>query len=336
MLCTSSGQGIIAFAQPVCDGCGYRVLGRCAGPTGGSLLPPTKNSIGCLDAQRQVDAIENLSRRLLPKPNTPLPVPRLRGFIPQMLPGAPQGCRLLSKRLYAVALSTLLDNAGHVRFRSGAKLRRQLGLPDAAELLLLGTVDDERLERFWEESEVRQSWARLRGLGFRVATTLTCSVWDNDPRFDQIYNQERNLLSYEILTGLGIPTIPFLFCAAPEDYEAAAEWLRKRPAVRSIAQLAQFYTGNKEFRAFLDRAERLATIVGRPLRHVIVGVATKEKIDEAKARLGRVTIITSVPVFKAIKAGQMAMDDLTYEAAPLVPRHVLVPRNIEKYTSCCS
>jgi len=340
MYSDAEGQGVLAFYEPACEKCPYWLLNRCRGPTTGSVLPATIKSIGCTDTTRQLEAYYNLQKSFaIVKPPPCQTLPPLPQFIPELLRGMPAGWQGASEGVYAISLSSLVTSIGAVRYGGDPqRLRQALHLPTDAKILLIGTADDELLELFWEQSERRDSWHQLSRFGFCGATGLAFSVWDNDPRYDQIHNQRRNVLSYEILTALGIPTIPFLFPIAPEDYDEVAEWVYQRREISVIADLAQFYNSSEEFGDFLSRVERLREAIGRPLRHLLVGVGTADKIERVRRRLGteNAIIVTEKPVYKAVKGAETAQLDLSFaKPSSFLNRGRLVEINIQRYRNAC-
>lgn len=325
---TTSGQGVLPLATPVCKRCPYRL--RCAGPNGGSVLSPPA-SIGCLDTKRQNEVYENLRWTHPYKLTEVLAPPRLPCFIPQIIEGAPEGSELPSEEIWAVSLSTLLDKHGRLRFRDADLLRESLKLPQAARLLLSGLALDKRLEKFWTRSEEDEYWPLIQKLRFSAATSFTFSVWGNDPRFDQLYNQDRNQVTFHILNSLGIPTIPFFFCAAPEDYTRAANWLQARPSITVVGVLASYCQTRDDLERLLIDAQHLARLVGRPYRHMVVGVATRDKIDCACDLLDDPIIVTAQPVVKAIRDGAEANERLEFvKVQGGLPRD-LIRRNLARF-----
>ena len=139
---------------------------------------------------------------------------------------------------------------------------------------------------------------------------MTFSVYDERPRFDQIYNQDRNYASYEFFTRRGIPTIPFLFCYADEDYDRAAQWLARHPEVETIAALVQMCDTSKEFNDFRARLKRLHDAAGRPLKTLVVGAAAANRIDKLQ-QFDNVSFATSKP-FQAAIHGEVANESLQH------------------------
>jgi hypothetical protein len=237
------------------------------------------------------------------------------------------------RSLYAVSIGTLVTRAGNIRYSGDpVLLREKLRLPSDAQLMLIGTAKDYLLELFWKRSERRDLWAQLARFDFKMATTLTFSVWGNDPRFDQIYNHDRNAASYEILTELGIPTIPVFYPAESEDYEAAANWLDERPHLTVIASVANFHRSGKPYERHLLDIKRLTESVKQPLTVTLLSPSTLAKIEKADAIFGRrqVRFVTSQPIMKATY-GQKANLRLEFEKALDERREALIEPNLAFY-----
>lgn len=326
---TPSGQGVIPFTEFACKRCPYNNR-RCRGPNGGSILSAGA-SIGCLDPKRQLDSYANLHWTHVEPRGTPLPLPRLPRFIPQIVKGLPRGIDLPTDQVYGVALSTLTDDRGRIQFKTAGELRSALRLPWNAKQLLLGVDRDEPLEAFWERSEENRYWSHLKSLGFIAATSLTFSVWGDDPRFDQVYNQDRNEVSWEILNSIGIPAIPFFFPSAPEDYDRVAEWLQSKPSLSLVGLFARYYTSVTDLERLLLDAQKLCELVGHPYRHMVVGVASKEKIDLTRALLDDPIIVTAQPFLKGLKAGAEADEQLSFAKVRDKARREIIQTSLARY-----
>lgn len=326
-----SHQPSLPFKELACSSCPYSIIGRCMGPNAGSITPPTKNVIGCFNTGKIVSRFDNISRRLLRQTEG--------CSINRLPPVILEGIRLKEtfeippRPLFAVSLNTLLTKAGNVRYSGDPiQLREKLRLRSDARLILLGTGGDRRLEKFWSSAERKSKWEQLRSFGFDLATTFTFSVWGNDPRFDQIYNQDRNYATYDLITSWGLPTIPFLFCATREDYDAATAWLSSHSYISTIAVLAQFYSRGKAFDNFMLDVDDFLLRVDRPLQLVVVGVSSLTRIRDLQNRYGaeNVSIVTTQPIYKAMK-GQISDPQLRFQNGyPLRPE-ALIESNIRTF-----
>jgi len=160
---------------------------------------------------------------------------------------------------------------------------------------------------------------------------LTFSVWGDDPRFDQVYNQDRNEVSWEILNSIGIPAIPFFFPSAPEDYDRVAEWLQSKPSLSLVGLFARYYTSVTDLERLLLDAQKLCELVGHPYRHMVVGVASKEKIDLTRALLDDPIIVTAQPFLKGLKAGAEADEQLSFAKVRDKARREIIQTSLARY-----
>jgi hypothetical protein len=333
-----AGPGPPAAGEvPVCDVCPYGVVERCEGPrTGGSLRPLRDGAIGCFDAAEQVRYYRDLHRLWIPPPEGPAapPVPPLPAFLPVLARGLPSRLRLAPGRTYAIPYRSFLYRSGRLRYRQPRQLTPVFRLAEGARLALISNTRDRRLEGFWALSEAEEVWSAIGSLGFDFATSCTFSVWGDDPRFDQIFNQERNLYSYDRLTAAGVPTAPFLFFATPRDLEVALRWLEAHPEVETVAVLAQMQRPRQEFDECLAELRALRDGVGRPLRFLVVGVATAAKLEALFAEFPTATVATTKPALKAV-AGWQTTPELDHEQVPEIPREELVAVNFRRYAAFC-
>jgi hypothetical protein len=242
--------------------------------------------------------------------------------------------RLDQSLLYGVALTTVLRGTGDVRYAVPSQVRRQLGLGEGGRLCLIGTAKDARLENAWVGSERNDLWARLAGLSFEFTTTTTFSVWDRQARFDQIYNQERNLRSYDRFAAYGLPVAPFLFFPGETDLEAAMAWLEAHPAVDLVGVLAQFYRSSEAFGRLLGGMRVLRASAPRPLRFLVTGCATAPKLERLFAEFPSATVASTKPVMKALW-GHATRTGLRHSAAWSTKRELLVERNVARYIAFC-
>ena len=329
---------VMALACPACP---YRLKGRCEGPiTIESFTSRDESVIGCYDLSRIKAYYDELQRDRTGKTIEPSHHERLRlpAFIPMIKDGLSLSAAPLKEALYGVSLGTLLKDCGDLRFDSPEKLRRFLGLNSRARLSLICTAADWRIERFWKVSESRQVWRRIASLNFEFVTSATFSVWSKQPRSDQIYNQDRNFVTYDYLSALGIPSVPFTFfyTGSELDYQNVINWLKDRPDLRKVAILAQLRRSKIKFDKVLEYMRSMGSDVGRPLDFVVVGVATAEKIDRIFREFKTATIVTHQPFMKAMRSGEQTLEDLTHVKNGTKSRGVLAVRNIKRFYEYCT
>lgn len=298
-------QPPLPLGELVCEACPYGSTQRCGGraeATLESFIMSDPSVVGCLDAERQSDHYVNLHGWRVPIPHQSrhddLFLPR---FIPQIPLGLRQAPKFKASSLFGVSLTTLLRENGRIRFKTPEQLREELKLPRDARLALIGTVADITLENFWEESERQDSWSRIAGLNFEFATSLTFSVWNRHPRFDQIFNQDRNFATHDFLLAKGVNSVPFLFFHNRRDYKEIIAWLRDREDVTKVAILSQFYESTAKFEQIPIDMRAYQEDALRPLQFLVIGVSSADKIDRLLGEFPNATIVTGQPIFKAIK-----------------------------------
>jgi hypothetical protein len=335
-------QMALPMTAPACPACPYRLKGRCEGPiTIESFTRRDESVIGCYDATRIKAYHKELARDSVAKmkraPQSRHELLRLPSFIPMIKDGLSLRAEHKSEALYGVSLGTLLKDCGDLRFDSPEKLRRSLGLDDRSRLALIGTAADWKIERFWKVSESRQVWQRIALLQFEFVTSATFSVWSEQPRSDQIYNQDRNFFTHDYLCALGIPSVPFIFFYTGRelDYRNVINWLKGRPDLRKVAILAQLRRSKVTFEKVLEYMRSIGGDIGRPLDFIVVGVATAEKIDRILQEFKSATIVTDQPFMKAMRCGEQTLRDLSHVKNAEESRERLAIQNIERFHDYC-
>lgn len=324
--------------QTACLVCPYWNRRRCAGPNNRESLEEWgAEAIGCLDPQKQIAFYEDLHVGWtgLGRQQT-RPVPDLASFIPILPRGLPRDTELSSEMTYGISWSNLLNRDGSFKYATSRSLRKSLRLESDMKLCLVGTAMDKRIERLWEFSDTKQSWKRLLDLELDFVTSLTFSVWDEHPRFDQIFNQERNFYTHDVFSSLQLRSIPFVFHVTTEDRREATEWLLEHQEITAIAWSAQMYRTPRDFDQFVSNNQLLADelrMLGRQVRLFIVGCATIPKLKRLFGAFGDfpITLASGKPAQRA-NAGERTLPDLRHEKASReTPRALLVSQNIELY-----
>jgi hypothetical protein len=202
--------------------------------------------------------------------------------------------------LYGVSLDDLLRKDGSIRHSTGRDLRAAFRLPPEGRLCLVASVRDDRLEELWSRMDTDLIWRQIRRLGFEFATGLSCTVFEQQSRNGQLFNQKRNLLSCDLLARAGVPVVPIFCDVIEEDLDFAVQWLAERPALRVIAGLAQSWRANAEFARFLHRMTYLKGKVSRPLHFIIIGCSAVSRLPELFGELENVTVTTANFVLKGV------------------------------------
>lgn len=291
--------------------------------------------IGCYDSER----IKQYYNYLHSQEEIESPLARhnsltLPSFIPVLISGMPRGIELPPDRLYGVYLKTLLNDNGSPRYATPGSLRKGLQLPPEARLALFQTATDKLIEKAWILSEVRYLWERIFSLNFEFVTSTTYSVYEDNPRSDQIYNQERNFRTNDIFCSLGVPCIPFLFFnpQSERDYDSIIKWLHTRRDVTKVAVLAHSYKQQTAFDRMVSHLKTIVRDIERPLEFVLVGAATRDKLQRLMLEFPNTTFATTQPVFKGTY-GQRILPDLRPDEICVtdVSKAQLVVENIEQF-----
>jgi hypothetical protein len=333
-------QLTLKLSSLACDACAYALTGRCKGIDSATVQSFTRGDdsvIGCIDPKRQTDFLVDLystwSPRVYKSKHAELLLPR---FIPEVLRGLKQAPAFRRNTLFGISLSTIIEENGTLRYKSADQLRKSLKLPLHARLCLVGTANDYSIELFWQKSEVQNAWARIAAFRFEFATSLTFSVWDQQPRFDQIYNLDRNLATHDFLLSQGIASIPFLFFYDETDYKEILAWLRARPDIQRVAMLAHFFEETSDFELLLAEMRMLQRDLGRALNFLVVGPSSADKIDRVLTEFAGSTIVTHQPIMKAIM-GYSTLPNLGHvQASKRVGHGKLASNNVQTFQDHCS
>jgi len=220
------------------------------------------------------------------------------------------------------------------KYRNAQTLRDGLHLPQTGRLALFITASDPLIENAWYFSIVRDVWRRLAALDFEFVTSATFSVYDDDPRSDQIFNQDRNFRTYDLFCRLGVPCIPFLFFNASSDldYRNIIGWLRTHSDVKKVAILAHSFRHRTAFDRLLTRTRSIAQDVERNLQFIFVGAAKIDKIRLVLSEYADAVFVTPQPVSKA-RVGELITPGLksTKVDASEADAASLIRANIEQF-----
>lgn len=322
---------------PACDSCPYMTAERCEGAItrGSAELEAGPGLIGCHDVNRIRTYFEYL-RDVEPIPPQPSQHNQLSlpGFIPVLESGMPCGIELNPSRLYGVYLRSIIDCQGSFKYKTADTLRKGLHLSPNGRLAMFMTATDTLIERVWKYSEIRDFWHRLANFDFEFVTSATFSVYEDESRSDQIYNQARNFRTYEVFSKLGVPCVPFLFFnpSSNLDYQNVINWLVEREDIKYVAILAHSYKHSRAFERMLIQTRSIAKDAGRRLQFVFVGASTIDKVRLILDEYGDAILVSTQPVSKA-RAGERIGPGLKSEkVSPIdADRAKLTIGNIEQF-----
>jgi hypothetical protein len=294
--------------------------------------------VTCDDIERRQMLLDDLYRGHTEIPNRSHQSDvTLPAFIPGVRDGMPDFPAFRSNSLFAVSLDSLVRKTGTLRFESIDELKSQLRLREDARIALIGTAKDRKIERLWTISDRINVWRQIADFGFDFVTSLTFSVYDENPRADQIYNQDRNFLTHDMFANLGVPSIPFIYPYNDDDYRDAFSWLRARPDIYRLAVLAQFYKTNSQFEQFIQNMRLIQDGVGHLLEFLVVGVARRDRIASI-LREFNATIVSWKPFDCALNGGRRIQgEDLLEEKdeTRTMSRPELAAHNVTQFTATC-
>jgi hypothetical protein len=191
------------------------------------------------------------------------------------------------------------------------------------------------LERFWTDSHINEAWKRIGELEFEFVTSCMFSVWYDNPRFDQIYNLERNLYTHELFSRMGIPSIPFmLFSRERWDYHENVEWLKSNKQITIVAVRGQNRKDQSEFLELIEEMDAIRREVERTLHFLVVGISAANRIA-ALLQGFDATIVTGKP-FQSAAHGDRSNRDLTYDKDLQATREDIFINNTRVYDSYCN
>jgi hypothetical protein len=261
----------------------------------------------------------------------------LPAFIPGVRDGMPDVPAFTPNSLFAVSLESIVLKTGSLRFRSVDELKSKLRLRPDARIALIGTAKDRKIERLWTMSDRSSVWKRIADFGFHFVTSLTFSVYDENPRADQIYNQDRTFLTHDMFANLGVPSIPFFYPYNDEDYSDASSWLRARPDIYRVAVLAQFYKTNRQFEQFLQNMRLIQDGAGHVLEFLVVGVARRDRIASILKEFNA-TIVSWKPFDCALNGGRRIQREHLLEEKDetrTMSRPELAAHNVTQFALIC-
>lgn len=288
---------------------------------------------GCMDKTRREMAFADTYDRVHP---TALLKDQNDIKLPPFIAGVKSGLSLEAADhipLFAISLGDIITTQGDLRFQSVAEIRKFYKLPSNAKLALIGTSKDSKLQALWRMSDLLNIWERIAKMGFEWVTGLSFSVWDEQPRFDQIVNQDRNLLTYDYLNSHGVPSIPIVYPHDESDYRAFGAWMEERRSIRIVAVYAAFYRRNIEFIQFLANMRSIQKNISRPVEFLVISAATQPKIDAVLSEF-KASFVNWKPFQKA-RSGQICDSELKYTEHKQLSRDKLAAINFEKNFHYC-
>ena len=174
----------------------------------------------------------------------------------------------------AVPLHTLYNRRdGSLRFDSPAELASKFRVRAGAKIIAVGSGRDKPIESWWALSAARKNAiAELRDLGVVMVSSPNYSVFTDQPRYDDMYNQKRILIAWQEFVAAQMPSALHVNARTIHDYLRIAEFIENRPEVTDVS--FEFKTGAawRGRRAFhYEHLAKLGRESVRPLRLMMVG-----------------------------------------------------------------
>jgi hypothetical protein len=293
-----------------CPFCPLKSLGLCEGTFDlKSYSMEHPSLIGCLN-------IERLEKHFADVFDIPEPIPKSYNQHKIELPSTVFG--LTDGRLdltqfedfpqFAVSMNVFIKENGDLSFRDMNHLKTSLKLPLNSKVALIGTSSELKQQAIWKASKKLNIWKRIAEFDFAWVTSTSFSVWDINPRSDQIINQRRNYFVSDILANFGVPTIPFVYPFDDCDYKNFRSWINLRPDINKLAVLAQYYNTDEQFEQLVKNMHRIQESAGRSIQFLIVGAAKKTKIIRALSSFGNCSFVSTNPYAQAVAGNRYDND----------------------------
>lgn len=184
---------------------------------------------------------------------------------------------LLDLPWVALPLSALIRGRdGHIAFDTPEAIRAKYKLSARTKIVLSGVDRDPALERWWGALDRRESIRALMRLGISLVSTPNYSVFSDEPRPDNLFNQKRIVIACEEFISEGLPCALHLNARTQRDYERFAAHLAIHPEIEYVA--FEFSTGagyGRRVDFHLAELQRLTERAGRPLRLVLRGAVNE-------------------------------------------------------------
>jgi len=252
------------------------------------MLHPERTDLGL----RLADC-RGLDFDIVARPQDPLELPR---YVPCVLPRS-----FIKGALSFPALAVPLKEVVSSKARStqrGLNLRHRLDIPPETKLILTGFGKDELLENIWPRR--RTIIRQIAALDFDLVTAFGYSVYDDDTRWEHMYNMKRSLLTYQLLQRYGVSAMPNICWFNRIDLDRWCHWLHDNPSVSMLAIDLQTCDSSRDWESILADLEYLEANAPASLSYLIYGVAHPRRISALVQLIPRLHLSNQYPFFMAV------------------------------------
>lgn len=197
----------------------------------------------------------------------------LPSYVPMLFHGN-RRADVLQCEAVAVPLHKLYSRpGGSLRFQSRQELAASFRIAPNAMVIAVGSGRDKPIEAWWGLSTARESAiAGLRDIGIAMVSSPNYSVFTDQPRYDDMYNQKRIVVAWQEFIAANMPSAMHLNARTIHDYSRIADFIDERAEVTDVA--FEFRTGGA-WRARREfHFQHLATLgreSSRSLRLTMIG-----------------------------------------------------------------
>jgi hypothetical protein len=226
--------------------------------------------------------------------------PHLPNYMPLLMHGSRRSSPLAIEAV-AIPLGSILDRQdGSHRFREEEELREHFMLARDAAIVISGTAEDRTIERIWALDKPEVFIEMLRKLRISAFTSPNFSVFNDVPRWDNLYNMKRIALVWQQIQQAGLFCPLHVNARTDRDWERWSEFIERRPEVTAVS--FEFGTGAGWHSRESWHAAKLAHLAKSALRPMAIYVrGGLDSLPVLRSAFAEVKVIDSRPFMKAVK-----------------------------------
>jgi len=181
-----------------------------------------------------------------------------------------------------------------------AALRTAYKLRHDTRILLVGVDEDARLESFWSEHRTAEACEALAALQLDGITVPNFSHFTDVPRFQNLRNRKRILLSAERLSDAGVSVSFHINANTEGDWDFTLGFLKEHSEATVVTM--EFQTGARANgnvgQEVFDELVRLQDRLGWPLHPLLIGAA--RYYTQAQREFQSFSVIDSQPFMRTL------------------------------------